>query len=76
MTWQLDATALSALLDARETTPLQLLEQAFARRGPRVIEGTELLAHLFHPDRFHWNGPPGAYQRLTLGSIPNPGTQP
>jgi hypothetical protein len=31
MTWQLDATALSALLDARETTPLQLLEQAFAR---------------------------------------------
>ena len=24
MTWQLDATALSALLDAREITPLQL----------------------------------------------------
>jgi aspartyl-tRNA(Asn)/glutamyl-tRNA(Gln) amidotransferase subunit A len=31
MTWQLDATALSALLDARDITPLQLLEQAFAR---------------------------------------------
>ena len=31
MTWRLDATALSALLDVRETTPLQLLDQALAR---------------------------------------------
>jgi hypothetical protein len=31
MTWQLDATALSALLDVREITPLQLLDQALAR---------------------------------------------
>lgn len=31
MTWQLDATALSALLDAREVTPLQLLDQALRR---------------------------------------------
>jgi len=30
----------------------------FARPGPRVVEGTELLAHLIHPDRFAWNGPP------------------
>ncbi len=29
----------------------------FARPGPRVIDGTELLAHLIHPDRFAWNGP-------------------
>jgi iron complex transport system substrate-binding protein len=26
----------------------------FARPGPRVAEGVELLAHLFHPDRFEW----------------------
>jgi iron complex transport system substrate-binding protein len=26
----------------------------FARPGPRVAEGIELLAHLFHPDRFAW----------------------
>jgi iron complex transport system substrate-binding protein len=26
----------------------------FARPGPRVAEGMELLAHLFHPDRFAW----------------------
>ena len=26
----------------------------FARPGPRVAEGIELLAHLFHPDRFKW----------------------
>jgi aspartyl-tRNA(Asn)/glutamyl-tRNA(Gln) amidotransferase subunit A len=31
MTWQLDATALAALLDVREITPLQLLDQALAR---------------------------------------------
>jgi iron complex transport system substrate-binding protein len=26
----------------------------FARPGPRVAEGMELLAHLFHPDNFAW----------------------
>lgn len=26
----------------------------FARPGPRVAEGIELLAHLFHPHRFEW----------------------
>lgn len=26
----------------------------FARPGPRVAEGVELLAHLFHPERFTW----------------------
>jgi iron complex transport system substrate-binding protein len=26
----------------------------FARPGPRVAEGVELLAHLFHPKRFPW----------------------
>lgn len=36
----------------------------FARPGPRVIEGTELLAHLFHPEIFPWNGPESAYRRL------------
>jgi len=29
----------------------------FARPGPRVAEGVDLLAHLFHPDRVRWNGP-------------------
>jgi iron complex transport system substrate-binding protein len=36
----------------------------FARPGPRVVDGTELLAHLIHPDLFAWNGPASAYQRL------------
>jgi aspartyl-tRNA(Asn)/glutamyl-tRNA(Gln) amidotransferase subunit A len=31
MTWKLDATALSALMDAGETTPLKLLEQSLDR---------------------------------------------
>ena len=36
----------------------------FARPGPRVVEGTELLAHLIHPRLFSWAGSEGAYQRL------------
>jgi len=38
----------------------------FARPGPRVVEGTELLAHLIHPDLFPWAGPADAYSRLDL----------
>jgi iron complex transport system substrate-binding protein len=38
----------------------------FARPGPRVVEGTELLAHLIHPDLFPWTGPADAYSRLDL----------
>ena len=36
----------------------------FARPGPRVIDGTELLAHLIHPADFGWNGPETAYRRM------------
>jgi len=36
----------------------------FARPGPRVVEGTELLAHLIHPELFDWNGPTNAFQRV------------
>jgi len=47
MTWQLDATALSALLDARDTTPLRLLEQALAR-----LDALEPVLNAFtHVDR-------------------------
>src|SRR5947208_604890 len=43
----------------------------FARPGPRVVDGTELLAHLIHPDSFHWNGWPEAFQRIEFS---NPST--
>ena len=36
----------------------------FARPGPRVIDGTELLAHLIHPQIFGWTGTSTAFQRL------------
>jgi len=36
----------------------------FARPGPRVVEGTELLAHIIHPEVFDWNGPVNAFQRV------------
>jgi iron complex transport system substrate-binding protein len=37
----------------------------FARPGPRVVDGVELLAHLIHPEIFEWNGPPDAFQKIT-----------
>jgi aspartyl-tRNA(Asn)/glutamyl-tRNA(Gln) amidotransferase subunit A len=47
MTWQLDAAALSALLDAREITPLQLLDQTLAR-----LDALEAVLNAFtHVDR-------------------------
>jgi iron complex transport system substrate-binding protein len=36
----------------------------FARPGPRVIEGVELLAHLFHPDLVAWNGKDQPWERI------------
>ncbi len=37
----------------------------FARPGPRVVDGIELLAHLIHPEHFSWDGPKEAYQTLS-----------
>ncbi len=44
----------------------------FARPGPRIVEDTELLAHLIHPEVFAWNGPTSAFKLLqfsTAGTI-------
>jgi len=41
----------------------------FARPGPRVVEGTELLAHLIHPELFTWHGPQDAFRRLDMDDI-------
>jgi len=41
----------------------------FARPGPRVVDGTELLAHLIHPGLFAWDGPNGAFCRLAMTDI-------
>jgi iron complex transport system substrate-binding protein len=40
----------------------------FARPGPRVADGIELLAHLIHPDLFAWNGAEDAYAPLRTKS--------
>jgi iron complex transport system substrate-binding protein len=36
----------------------------FARPGPRVIEGVELLAHLFHPDLVEWDRSDRPWERI------------
>jgi iron complex transport system substrate-binding protein len=35
-----------------------------SRPGPRVAQGAQLFAHLFHPDTFPWTGPPDAFERI------------
>jgi len=37
----------------------------FARPGPRIFEGVELLAHLFHPEIVPWKGPQNAFRKLS-----------
>jgi iron complex transport system substrate-binding protein len=37
----------------------------FARPGPRVVDGVELLAHLIHPEIFDWRGPREAFQTIS-----------
>jgi iron complex transport system substrate-binding protein len=36
----------------------------FSRPGPRLADGVELLAHLFHADLFDWSGPNQAYCKM------------
>ena len=38
----------------------------FARPGPRVVDGVELLAHLIHPEIFEWEGPADAFEKITI----------
>jgi iron complex transport system substrate-binding protein len=37
----------------------------FARPGPRVVEGVELLAHLFHPDLVSWSHAEQPWERIS-----------
>jgi iron complex transport system substrate-binding protein len=37
----------------------------FARPGPRVVEGVELLAHLFHPELFPWPHPERPWEEIS-----------
>jgi iron complex transport system substrate-binding protein len=40
----------------------------FARPGPRVVDGVELLAHLIHPELFEWNGPDNAFRAISTAN--------
>jgi iron complex transport system substrate-binding protein len=41
----------------------------FARPGPRVVDGVELMAHLLHPLQFGWAGPDDAYRRVNVTGL-------
>ena len=48
----------------------------FARPGPRVVAGTELLAHIIHPELFGWQGPADAYLQLAMSAEDIPVLEP
>jgi iron complex transport system substrate-binding protein len=37
----------------------------FSRPGPRLVDGLEMLARMFHPERFDWDIPPGSAVRVS-----------
>ena len=41
----------------------------FARPGPRVVDGLELMAAIIHPEEFSWSGSSDAYQILTFEDL-------
>jgi iron complex transport system substrate-binding protein len=41
----------------------------FARPGPRLVDGVELLAHLIHPEHFSWAGPADAYCAVSAPAL-------
>jgi len=43
----------------------------FARPGPRLVDGVELLAHLIHPELFPWNGDANAFRQVQTQSTPS-----
>jgi prepilin-type N-terminal cleavage/methylation domain-containing protein/prepilin-type processing-associated H-X9-DG protein len=47
----------------------------FARPGPRVVDGVELLAHLIHPEIFDWDGPADAFQKIAASKKGRPATR-
>lgn len=47
----------------------------FARPGPRVVDGVELLAHLIHPELFNWNGPDDAFRAISTANASAPKTR-
>jgi len=36
----------------------------FARPGPRVVDGVELLVHLIHPESWDWRGSRNAFRQI------------
>ena len=61
----------SDLAAARENRVFAVNANAyFARPGPRVVDGVELLAHLIHPELCEWNGPADAFRSVEIPQSP------
>ncbi|HJP59230.1 MAG TPA: cobalamin-binding protein, partial [Gemmatimonadaceae bacterium] len=61
-----DAMKLATTLRNRSSATIYAVDanSYFARPGPRVAEGVELLAHIFHPQLFEWPHPHMPFARM------------
>lgn len=64
MGWLTNQPGWSELPAVRQNRVFAVDGGYFSRPGPRVIDGTELLAHLLHPEVFEWRGPDSAFRRI------------
>jgi iron complex transport system substrate-binding protein len=63
-TWLFQQPGWAELPAARRNRVFAVEGGYFNRPGPRVIAGTELLAHLLHPELCAWDGPETAFAKI------------
>jgi iron complex transport system substrate-binding protein len=59
--WLRSQSGFEELTAVRNNRVFVLDASYFSKPGPRVVDGTELLAHLLHPEIFSWSGAPDAF---------------
>ncbi len=68
--WLMSQPGWSELPAVRQNRVFAVDGGYFNRPGPRVVDGTELLAHLLHPEVFEWSGSPAAYVKINYSAAP------
>jgi iron complex transport system substrate-binding protein len=69
-TWLFKQSGWSDLPAVRNELVFAVDAGYFSRPGPRVADGTELLAHLLHPEVSDWNGPADAFMKIDCSATP------
>lgn len=63
-TWLFQQSGWAGLPAVRNNCVFAVDAGYFSRPSPRVVDGTELLAHLLHPELCDWTAAPDAFEKL------------